>query len=139
MLENSLLGNTGSRSHAELAYHFLRAVLDDELRVYVGEEDHTAGPGTVAVLPRRLRHAYVVTSAGRTAGLRCAGRGRRPASDHDPGSAACALESLTSRTSRSSHTRSRSSMPSMRRPGGYPVAGVKASRSTERIRKPCRW
>jgi hypothetical protein len=24
---------------------------------------NTAGPGTVAVLPRRLRHAYVVTSA----------------------------------------------------------------------------
>ena len=24
---------------------------------------YTAGPGTVAVLPRRLRHAYVVTSA----------------------------------------------------------------------------
>jgi quercetin dioxygenase-like cupin family protein len=38
-------------------------VLDGELRVYVGEEEHTAGPGTVAVLPRRLRHAYVVTSA----------------------------------------------------------------------------
>ena len=28
-----------------------------------GEEDYAAGPGTVAVLPRRLRHAYVVTSA----------------------------------------------------------------------------
>jgi quercetin dioxygenase-like cupin family protein len=38
-------------------------VLDGELRVLVGEDDHTAGPGTVAVLPRRLRHAYVVTSA----------------------------------------------------------------------------
>jgi quercetin dioxygenase-like cupin family protein len=38
-------------------------VLDGELRVIVGEEEHTAGPGTVAVLPRRLRHAYVVTSA----------------------------------------------------------------------------
>jgi quercetin dioxygenase-like cupin family protein len=38
-------------------------VLDGELRVFVGEEAHTAGPGTVAVLPRRLRHAYVVTSA----------------------------------------------------------------------------
>ena len=37
--------------------------LDDELRVFAGEEEHTAGPGTVAVLPRRLRHAYVVTSA----------------------------------------------------------------------------
>ena len=29
----------------------------------MGEEEHTAEPGTVAVLPRRLRHAYVVTSA----------------------------------------------------------------------------
>jgi quercetin dioxygenase-like cupin family protein len=38
-------------------------VLDGELQVFVGEEEHTAGPGTVAVLPRRLRHAYVVTSA----------------------------------------------------------------------------
>ena len=38
-------------------------VLDGELRVFAGEEEHTAGPGTVAVLPRRLRHAYVVTSA----------------------------------------------------------------------------
>ena len=38
-------------------------VLDRELRVFAGEEDHAAGPGTVAMLPRRLRHAYVVTSA----------------------------------------------------------------------------
>jgi quercetin dioxygenase-like cupin family protein len=38
-------------------------VLDGELRVFIGEEEHPAGPGTVAVLPRRLRHAYVVTSA----------------------------------------------------------------------------
>src|SRR5262249_51810511 len=38
-------------------------VLDGELRVFAGEEEHTAGAGTVAVLPRRLRHAYVVTSA----------------------------------------------------------------------------
>jgi quercetin dioxygenase-like cupin family protein len=38
-------------------------VLDGELRVFAGEDDDTAGPGTVAVLPRRLRHAYVVTSA----------------------------------------------------------------------------
>jgi quercetin dioxygenase-like cupin family protein len=38
-------------------------VLDGELRVLAGEDDYTAGPGTVAFLPRRLRHAYVVTSA----------------------------------------------------------------------------
>lgn len=37
-------------------------VLDGELRVFVGEEEPTAGPGTVAVLPRRLCHAYIVTS-----------------------------------------------------------------------------
>ena len=38
-------------------------VLDGDLRVFVGEEEHTAGPGTVAVLPRCVSHAYVVTSA----------------------------------------------------------------------------
>ena len=38
-------------------------VLDGELRVLVGKDDYTAGPGTVAALPRRLGHAYVVTSA----------------------------------------------------------------------------
>ena len=38
-------------------------VLDGELWVLAGEDDYTAGPGTVGVLPRRLRHAYVVTSA----------------------------------------------------------------------------
>ena len=38
-------------------------VLDGELRVILGEEEYAAGAGTVAVLPRRLRHAYVVTSA----------------------------------------------------------------------------
>jgi quercetin dioxygenase-like cupin family protein len=38
-------------------------VLDGELRVSAGEDGYTARPGTVAVLPRRLRHAYVVTSA----------------------------------------------------------------------------
>jgi len=27
-----------------------------------GEEEHAAGPGTAAVLPRHVRHAYVVTS-----------------------------------------------------------------------------
>ena len=37
-------------------------VLDGELRVILGEEEYAAA-GTVAVLPRRLRHAYVVTSA----------------------------------------------------------------------------
>ncbi|MEV0289613.1 cupin domain-containing protein [Kribbella sp. NPDC050820] len=38
-------------------------VLDGELRVLVGDSEHTAGPGTAAVLPRRVSHAYVVTSS----------------------------------------------------------------------------
>ncbi|TDD22190.1 cupin domain-containing protein [Kribbella turkmenica] len=37
-------------------------VLDGELRVVVGDDEHTAGPGTAAVLPRRVPHAYQVTS-----------------------------------------------------------------------------
>jgi quercetin dioxygenase-like cupin family protein len=37
-------------------------VLEGELRVLAGAEEHTAGPGTAAVLPRQLRHAYVVAS-----------------------------------------------------------------------------
>ena len=42
-------------------------------------------------------------------------------------------------SSMSSHTRSRSGMPSTTMPGGYPVAAVNASRSTARMRKPRRW
>jgi len=38
-------------------------VLDGELMVFAGEDDYTASAGTVALLPRSLRHAYVVTSA----------------------------------------------------------------------------
>jgi quercetin dioxygenase-like cupin family protein len=38
-------------------------VLDGDLRVFTGDEEHSAGPGTVAVLPRKISHAYVVTSA----------------------------------------------------------------------------
>ncbi|MGV0743440.1 cupin domain-containing protein [Mycolicibacterium sp. XJ870] len=38
-------------------------VLDGALRVIVGDDEHNVGPGTVAVLPKGLRHAYVVTSA----------------------------------------------------------------------------
>ena len=64
----SVRDNLGRRGHASPVHVHDRDdetffVLDGELRVYVGEEEHTAGPGTVAVLPRRLRHAYVVTSA----------------------------------------------------------------------------
>lgn len=37
-------------------------VLDGDLRVVLAEEEHLAGPGTVAVLPKGVPHAYVVTS-----------------------------------------------------------------------------
>jgi quercetin dioxygenase-like cupin family protein len=38
-------------------------VLDGELRVEVDGQTRTAGPGSVAFLPRQLTHAFVVTSA----------------------------------------------------------------------------
>lgn len=38
-------------------------VLDGDLRVFLGDDDYAAGPGTVALLPKGLRHAYVITSA----------------------------------------------------------------------------
>lgn len=37
-------------------------MIDGEVRVEVGGEAHTAGPGAVAFLPRQLPHAFVVTS-----------------------------------------------------------------------------
>src|SRR6266568_5131819 len=96
-------------------------VLDGDLRVIVGEEDYAAGPGTVALLPRRLRrhlrHRAVphpahpgrlraVRRRGRragpgahpaparrgTAGPGCPGRGDRPAPYHHPGPATPALD-----------------------------------------------
>jgi quercetin dioxygenase-like cupin family protein len=64
----SVRDNLGRRGHASPVHVHDRDdetffVLDGELRVLVGQEEHAAGPGTVAVLPRRLRHAYVVSSA----------------------------------------------------------------------------
>ncbi len=64
----SLADNLGRRGNASPVHVHDRDdetffVLDGELRGFAGEDDYTAGPGTVAFLPRRLRHAYVVTSA----------------------------------------------------------------------------
>jgi quercetin dioxygenase-like cupin family protein len=64
----SVRDNLGRRGHASPVHVHDRDdetffVLDGELRVLVGQEEHAVGPGTVAVLPRRLRHAYVVSSA----------------------------------------------------------------------------
>jgi quercetin dioxygenase-like cupin family protein len=63
LIDNLARRGDGSPVHVHDHEDETFLVLDGELRVFVGEEDYTAGPGTVAVLPRRLRHAYVVTSA----------------------------------------------------------------------------
>jgi mannose-6-phosphate isomerase-like protein (cupin superfamily) len=63
LAENLVRRGGGSPVHVHDREDETFFVLDGELRVIVGEEDFAAGPGTVAVLPRRLRHAYVVTSA----------------------------------------------------------------------------
>jgi quercetin dioxygenase-like cupin family protein len=62
LAENLVRRGGGSPVHVHDREDETFFVLDGELRVVVGEEGHTAGPGTVAVLPRRLRHAYVVIS-----------------------------------------------------------------------------
>ena len=63
LTENLVRRGTGSPVHVHDRDDETFFVLDGELRIVAGEEEHAAGPGTVAVLPRRLRHAYVVTSA----------------------------------------------------------------------------
>jgi quercetin dioxygenase-like cupin family protein len=63
LVENLVRRGNGSPVHVHDREDETFFVLDGELRVLAGEEEHTAGPGTVAVLPRRLRHAYVVISA----------------------------------------------------------------------------
>jgi quercetin dioxygenase-like cupin family protein len=63
LVENLNRRGNGSPVHVHNQEDETLFVLDGELQVFVDEEEHTAGPGTVAVLPRRLRHAYVVTSA----------------------------------------------------------------------------
>jgi mannose-6-phosphate isomerase-like protein (cupin superfamily) len=63
LTENLTRRGNGSPVHVHDREDETFFVLDGELRVVVGQEEHAAGPGTIAVLPRRLRHAYVVTSA----------------------------------------------------------------------------
>jgi mannose-6-phosphate isomerase-like protein (cupin superfamily) len=60
--ENLSRRGSGSPVHVHDQEDETLFVLDGELRVLAGEEEHAAGPGTVAVLPRHVRHAYVVTS-----------------------------------------------------------------------------
>jgi quercetin dioxygenase-like cupin family protein len=53
----------GSPVHRHQADDETFFVLDGEIRVEVDGMSRTAGPGSVAFLPRRLTHAFVVTSA----------------------------------------------------------------------------
>jgi quercetin dioxygenase-like cupin family protein len=59
------LARRGSGSPVHIHEHEEESliVLDGDLRVVLAEEEHAAGPGTVAVLPKGVPHAYVVTSA----------------------------------------------------------------------------
>lgn len=62
LLEHQGERGYGSPLHRHLAEEETFFVLDGEVRVEVGGEAHTAGAGAVAFLPRRLPHAFVVTS-----------------------------------------------------------------------------
>jgi quercetin dioxygenase-like cupin family protein len=59
------LARRGSASPVHIHEHEEESliVLDGDLRVVLGDDEHLAGPGTVAVLPKGVPHAYVVTSA----------------------------------------------------------------------------
>jgi quercetin dioxygenase-like cupin family protein len=63
LIENLNRRGNGSPVHVHDQEDETLLVLDGELQVFVGDDERTAGAGTVAVLPKRLRHAYVVTSA----------------------------------------------------------------------------
>lgn len=63
LTDNLARRGSGSPVHIHQYEEESLIVLDGELRVIVGDDRHVASPGTVAVLPRGLRHAYVVTSA----------------------------------------------------------------------------
>jgi quercetin dioxygenase-like cupin family protein len=63
----ALLDHHGERGHGSPVHRHLADeetffVLEGELRVEVDGEAHAAGAGAVAVLPRQLPHAFVVTS-----------------------------------------------------------------------------
>lgn len=62
VLEHQGERGCGSPVHRHLADEETFFVLDGEIRVEVGGEAHSAGPGTVAFLPRQLPHAFLVTS-----------------------------------------------------------------------------
>ncbi|QUR68183.1 cupin domain-containing protein [Mycobacterium spongiae] len=62
VLEHQCERGYGSPMHRHLADEETFFVIEGELRVEVGGQVHTPGAGAVAVLPRGLPHAFVVTS-----------------------------------------------------------------------------
>ena len=62
ILEHAGQRGYSSPLHRHTADEETFLILDGELRVEVGGQAVKAGPGTAAVLPRQLPHAFVVTS-----------------------------------------------------------------------------
>jgi quercetin dioxygenase-like cupin family protein len=65
--ELAVVDSEMARGFATPVHHHLHAaetffLLEGALRVRVGEEEFNVGAGTVAVLPKLIDHAYVVTS-----------------------------------------------------------------------------
>jgi quercetin dioxygenase-like cupin family protein len=65
--EFALFESSGTRGHTAPTHRHLVAsetviVLDGELLVQVGDDQHVAGAGDVALLPRGLPHTFVVVS-----------------------------------------------------------------------------
>lgn len=62
LLEHHSSRGRGAPQHIHRHDDEIFFVLDGELRFQVGQEDHLAGPGTVAELPRGVDHGFVVRS-----------------------------------------------------------------------------
>ena len=62
ILEHSGPRGYSSPLHLHKADEETFFILDGDVRVEVGDRAFSAGPGTVAFLPRQLPHAFVVTS-----------------------------------------------------------------------------
>ena len=62
IVDSTMTRGSGSPVHRHLHATETFLVLDGALRVRVGDESFNAGAGAVAVLPRLIDHAFVVTS-----------------------------------------------------------------------------
>jgi quercetin dioxygenase-like cupin family protein len=63
LTDNLARRGSGSPVHIHEAEEESLILLDGELRVMLGDDEYAASAGTVAVLPKGVKHAYVVTSA----------------------------------------------------------------------------